>query len=147
MRTLLSFDAPFAVGLRLSAAAAATLEEPSTFDRFHDFLAAGNFTFQQSTDFPYGAFHGTRVKERVYVPDWRTHERVEYSNRLARLLTRLLEQRPDIEGSISTVPCGFSADISSQTDVAAAGRDLRHAAFLKRLCDQQRDDHCPGARA
>ena len=29
--------------------------------------------------FPLGPFHGTRVKERVYEPDWRTGERVSFT--------------------------------------------------------------------
>lgn len=137
MRGMLSFDGPFAIGLRLSAAAAAALEEPPALERFRDFLHNGHYYVPTINGFPYGAFHGTRVKERVYVPDWRTPERLAYSNRLARLLAALLEHRPDIEGSISTVPCGFGEDVASEDDLAAAVAGiLRHAAFLKRLREQ-----------
>ena len=31
--------------------------------------------------FPYGKFHGTRVKEKVYLPDWTSAERVDFTNR------------------------------------------------------------------
>ena len=40
--------------------------------------------------FPYGTFHGTRVKEEVYLPDWRDEERLRYTDELADLLAKLL---------------------------------------------------------
>jgi hypothetical protein len=52
--------------------------------------------------FPYGAFHETRVKERVYLPDWLDPERVRYTQALARVLGELLPL--GVSGSISTVP-------------------------------------------
>src|SRR5690606_24838209 len=55
--------------------------------------------------FPYGAFHGQRVKENVYLPDWRAPERVAYTRRLGDLAVQL---QPDAEVlSISTVPVAF----------------------------------------
>jgi hypothetical protein len=81
--------------------------------------------------FPYGAFHGERVKERVYLPDWRDPARLEYSNRLARLLAALLGGRRDIVGSVSTVPGAFRREVRSAADEdAIASNILRHAAHL-----------------
>ena len=55
--------------------------------------------------FPYGQFHGTRVKEQVYAPDWTSPERLVYTNLLFDLLAELL---PDgVEGSVSTLPGSF----------------------------------------
>jgi hypothetical protein len=70
--------------------------------------------------FPYGRFHGIRVKEQVYVPDWRTAERLDYTNRLFDLLAQLVP--PGVEGSVSTVPGSFKAFIRSAEDV----RSMRH---------------------
>ena len=39
--------------------------------------------------FPYGPFHGTRVKEEVYLPDWRSDERVRYTCALADLMAEI----------------------------------------------------------
>ena len=98
------------VGLRLSGAAAAELGEPRV-------LAAVRRTFLRHNDlyvftinaFPYGSFHGTRVKEQVYEPDWREEERLHFTNRCADILAALL---PDgHEGSISTVPGAFKAKV------------------------------------
>jgi hypothetical protein len=98
-------DEPFGLGLRLSGIAAAELTESETLARFKDQLSAlGAYVFTLNA-FPFGPFHGTRVKEQVYEPDWRTGERVSFTGDAAKILANLL---PDGGyGSISTVPCGF----------------------------------------
>lgn len=137
VRELLGFEGPFAVGLRLSAQAAETLEVPSALAAFRDFLREGNYYVLTINGFPYGAFHGQRVKEQVYRPDWRDAARLEYANRLARLLAALLSDRPDIEGSVSTVPGAFRAHITGDADVTLiATQMLRHAAALVSLREQ-----------
>lgn len=133
IRELLAFDGPFGIGLRLSAAAARDLEAPAALAGFREFLRAGNYYVPTINGFPYGAFHGTRVKERVYLPDWRSDERVDYTNRLARLLVRFAADCGETEASISTVPGAFRAELRSDADVdAIADRMLAHAAHLKR---------------
>jgi len=134
VRALMNFEGPFAVGLRLSAAAAASLETPATLVAFQEFLTAGDFYVPTINGFPYGAFHGQRVKERVYLPDWRDPARLDYSNRLARLLAALLDRRTDIVGSVSTVPGAFRREVRSPADEdAIASNILRHAAYLVAL--------------
>jgi hypothetical protein len=54
--------------------------------------------------FPYGDFHSERVKEQVYLPDWSTPERLQYTKDCAQILSLLLHE--GAEGSISTVPLG-----------------------------------------
>ncbi len=77
-------DAPFGLGLRLSGVAAAELVGPEPLEAFKDQLARlGAYVFTLNA-FPFGPFHGTRVKERVYEPDWRTGERVELHARRRR---------------------------------------------------------------
>ncbi|MCK6545223.1 metabolite traffic protein EboE [Myxococcota bacterium] len=124
----------FGVGLRLSAIAAEHLErEPGALDEFQRFLAAHDLYVFTINGFPYGPFHGTRVKEEVYLPDWRAPERVEYSDRLARLLAALL---PDdvAEGSVSTVPGAFGPNATTpEARAVIAANILRHAATLHTL--------------
>src|SRR5208282_2969009 len=55
--------------------------------------------------FPYGDFHGQRVKENVYVPDWSQPQRLAYTKTCADILAALLPG--DAPGSISTLPLGF----------------------------------------
>ena len=136
IRKQLNHRGPFAVGLRLSAAAAHTLENPVELGRFRDFLGDGDYYVPTLNGFPYGAFHGTRVKEQVYQPDWRAPERVDYSNRLARILVALQARQANAL-SISTVPGAFRAEVTSQAAVdAIAANVLSHAAYLKRLADE-----------
>jgi sugar phosphate isomerase/epimerase len=133
VRDRLAHVGPFAIGLRLSAAAARTLESPTVLDDFRAFLNEGDFYVPTINGFPYGAFHGTRVKERVYQPDWRDTERIDYSNRLARILVALAD--PDTGAlSISTVPGAFRSHVTSESDVETIAENLlAHAAYLRHL--------------
>jgi sugar phosphate isomerase/epimerase len=137
VRRHLAFEGTFGIGLRLSAQAAQALDDPRTFDAFRAFLADGNYYVPTINGFPFGAFHGTRVKERVYLPDWRSDERIDYSNRLARLLARLTADRGERHANVSTVPGAFREHIAGAADVdAIAIGILRHACYLKRLEDE-----------
>ena len=98
---------PFGLGLRLSARAAAELDAPRKLAEFAAWLADNGMYVFTVNGFPYGEFHGTRVKEQVYAPDWRTSQRLEYTLRLGRILAALLPE--GMEGSISTVPGSYKA--------------------------------------
>ena len=93
---------PFAIGLRLSAVAARELLSADHLDRFRDWLAATNSYVFTINGFPYGSFHGKRVKERVFQPDWTERARVEYTKDLFRILAVIA--RPETGGSVSTLP-------------------------------------------
>jgi len=125
---------PMGVGLRLSAIASEELQQPAEFERFCDFLARNDLYVFTINGFPYGPFHGTRVKEDVYQPDWQTPERLAYTNRLADLLVWLLLDDPAMEGSISTVP-GTFRPMGSEAGATARMADnlLAHAAHLVKL--------------
>jgi sugar phosphate isomerase/epimerase len=137
IRALLAHDGPLAIGVRLSAEAARALEAPEALARFRDFLRAGQYYVPTLNGFPYGAFHGTRVKERVYLPDWRDPERLDYTNRLARLLAVLAADAGLAGASVSTVPGAFRGHVQSEADVASiAAGILAHAAYLRRLREE-----------
>jgi len=56
--------------------------------------------------FPFGNFHDARVKENVYLPDWASRDRYQYTLDCAEILTELMDK--DLtDGSLSTVPLGF----------------------------------------
>ena len=69
----------YAIGLRLSDQAARELSEPAVLDAFRQWLADENCYVFTINGFPFGNFHGERVKEQVYVPDWTLAERLEYT--------------------------------------------------------------------
>jgi sugar phosphate isomerase/epimerase len=83
--------------------------------------------------FPYGAFHGRPVKEKVYRPDWLEDERLVYADTLATVLAGLMAGRTAGEGSVSTVPGCFLGRASGDAPAAVARNVLRHAAHLWRI--------------
>ena len=121
---------PFGVGLRLSAEAAEALDEPAAFAEFDAFLNEGGYYVFTINGFPYGAFHGQRVKEGAYRPDWSQEPRLTYTNRLADLLARLLPE--GMTGSVSTVPGTFKPWAEGAVD-AIADNLARHVAHLVAL--------------
>jgi sugar phosphate isomerase/epimerase len=127
-------ERPFGVGLRLSAVAATALGETAELERFRGFLRDHGLYVFTINGFPYGPFHGTRVKEDVYLPDWLDEARVQYSDQLAELLAALLPDEPGMEGTVSTVPGAFKARVRGDADQARmAELMVRHAAGLHRL--------------
>ena len=116
---------PMGIGLRLSGEAAAVARQPEALASFRDQLSAlGAYVFTINA-FPFGPFHGVRVKEDVYLPDWRDRERVTFTANSAAVLAGIL---PDgIEGSISTVPGAFKPNGRSSEAVAAMARNLMMA--------------------
>lgn len=107
VKARVSPDAPYPLGLRLSAAAARELAEPPALDAFKDLLARHDLFVTGINGFPYGTFHNTAVKTAVYQPDWADPERLAYTARLATLLAALLPEGR--AGNISTVPLGYKA--------------------------------------
>jgi len=122
-------DDAFGMGLRLSAIAANDLAQPDALAEFKNFLQQQNLYVFTLNGFPYGDFHGTPVKENVYLPDWRDNARLNYTNQLADILVSLLPEGMD--GSISTVPGAFKSLIMSDSDIAEIMENMvRHAAHL-----------------
>lgn len=110
-------DAPYGIGLWLSDMASRELSDPKVLLDFQRWLDAQNCYVFTLNGFPYGRFHGGRVKEQVYVPDWTTPERVQYTKRLFDLLAQLVPEGS--EGSVSTVPCSFKEFIRTPDQVRA----------------------------
>jgi len=133
VKAAVSPDHAFPIGLRLSQRAAAELSEAEN-ERFVRWLREHDCFVPTLNGFPYGSFHGERVKERVYLPDWRSPERAAYTMRLADLLAGWLP--PGMAGSISTVPIGFKGALGDH-DRAEVERQL--VAVLTHLQALRRD--------
>ena len=125
IKSIVAQSQPMGIGLRLSGEAAAVARQPEALASFRDQLSAlGAYVFTINA-FPFGPFHGVRVKEDVYLPDWRDRERVAFTANSAAVLAGIL---PDgIEGSISTVPGAFKPNGRSSEAVAAMARNLMMA--------------------
>jgi hypothetical protein len=122
VRNRVAPNKPYAIGLRLSQRAAEELRERATLSGFQKWLEQNHCYIFTINGFPYGQFHGTRVKEKVYLPDWTSPQRVAYTNLLFDLLAQLLPK--DVEGSVSTVPCGFKELVHSEEQWKAIRRNL-----------------------
>jgi hypothetical protein len=104
-------DQPYGIGLRLSDRAARELSEGPALAGFQRWLERHECYVFTINGFPFGQFHGRRVKEQVYAPDWTTSARLEYTTRLFDLLAQLLPAGG--EGSVSTVPGSFKEFITT----------------------------------
>lgn len=120
-------DAPYAIGLRLGQDAATELMQGERLTEFKQWLQQEDCYVFTINGFPYGSFHGTRVKEQVYRPDWTEASRVDYTNLLFDILVELLPE--GVAGSVSTLPGSFKEFI---TDDAAQGDAI--IANLAKCC-------------
>lgn len=126
VKARLTPDAAFGVGLRLSQAAVQQLMAAGELESLRGWLDAHGLYVFTLNGFPYGAFHGARVKERVYEPDWRTPERVAYTSQLTAALSGLL---PDgVPGSISTVPGAWKAAVGSPRELERMAEHVLQSA-------------------
>lgn len=145
VRRRVSPDQPYGIGLRLGAVAAeelsASAEQRGAFRRWLDETNSYVFTIN---GFPYGAFHGTRVKEKVFQPDWTTKERLVYTQQLFDLLNEFAPTGAEI--SVSTLPASFKEFIRPETaseQRATIFHNLRSCAeHIERLRERSgRDIH------
>lgn len=136
VRKAVSCDGAFGIGLRLSAAAVAELAKPDQLQQFKKLLNEQQSYVFTINGFPYGPFHGTRVKEEVYLPDWKDPERLRYTNQLADVFAEFL---PDGQtGSISTVPGAFKACVKNDQDIELIRNSIvSHCAHLVKLEQSQ----------
>lgn len=98
--------APFALGLRLSARSCRELRPE--LEKFKAFLNQNSLFVVSLNGFPYGQFHGRRIKEEVYLPDWSSPLRVAYTLDLIKILAALLPEGET--GTISTVPASYGKE-------------------------------------
>jgi hypothetical protein len=129
----------YAIGLRLSDQASRELADSQTLLKFRRWLDEHDCYVFTINGFPFGQFHGTRVKENVYRPDWTDPRRLEYTNRLFDLLAQLVPL--GIEGSVSTLPGSFKDFITSPEQERAMRdnfwRCVEHVAALSEKANRQ----------
>lgn len=105
LKQQLSPHAAFGIGLRLADCASRELLQHDNLAQFKQWLAAHDLYVFTINGFPYGSFHRQVVKDQVYSPDWFTHDRLIYTQRLIHILAALLPA--GMEGSISTLPISY----------------------------------------
>jgi hypothetical protein len=127
-RRVLPKDKPYGIGLRLSEVAARELAGSARqMAEFQEWLEMHNCYVFTINGFPYGSFHGTRVKEQVFKPDWTSPARLEYTNLLFDILAKLLP--PGMSGSVSTLP-------GSHKTFGVGADEIQHIFTHLRACSQ-----------
>ncbi len=115
---------PFGIGLRLSAEAAAQLARPKCLKAFKRWLDVNDCYVFTMNGFPYGGFHGERVKDQVHAPDWRTRERVTYTKQLFDILAELLPE--GLDGGVSTSPLSYKPWLGGGAQEQDLSRMVEH---------------------
>lgn len=120
----LGAEKEFGIGLRLSAVAARELLEGERLAEFRRWLTeTGTYVFTIN-GFPYGNFHGTRVKEQVFKPDWTARARVDYTKDLFRILAGIA--RPGTGASVSTLPGSHKTFAAEEEPIRRNLLELAH---------------------
>lgn len=123
-RRVLPMDRPYGIGLRLGQRAAQELHDsPCQLAEFQEWLERHNSYVFTINGFPYGAFHGTRVKEQVFKPDWSTQERLDYTCLLFDILAKLLPK--GMSGSVSTLPGSHKTFNVTADDIGRMFQNLK----------------------
>ena len=115
LKQRLSPEAPFGIGLRLSAAAASQVLAGDRLADFKDFLDLNRLYVALINGFPFGSFHSKVVKANVFAPDWRDRARLQYTLELAEILSRLLPEGMD--GGVSTLPLSYKPWVGNAGEV------------------------------
>ncbi len=132
----LAADAPFAIGLRLSAVAAAELLTENHLSDFKHWLESSQTYVFTINGFPYGSFHGSRVKEQVFLPDWTDRTRLGYTKNLFKILSIIAPCGS--EASVSTLPGSLKAFHADESLIFS--HLIEFAEWLENLAQQTGHD-------
>lgn len=141
----LGSNTPFALGFWSDAVFVEQMADPGNFELVKKLLSDNNFYVFTLNAFPYGQFHETPVKEKVYLPDWTTDQRTGFTCRAADFLATILPA--ETPGSISTLPGGYKkALLESGSDFAEkiAENLCRVARHLAQLAEEKGTHICLG---
>ena len=121
LKSRISPDGPFGLGLRLSALAAREAIETGSVPAFRSYLDSQGLYVAIINGYPYGSFHGAAVKDQVFSPDWTNEGRLNYTLDLLEVLGGLLSD--GVDGGISTMPLSYKP-WGLDTDWTAIVRNL-----------------------
>lgn len=120
-------------GLYLAASALAELDaDPSLRSAFQSEIRTSAWPIWTANAFPFGGFHGARVKEKAFLPDWRSAERADFSLSVAGFLSELMA--PGERGSVSSCPLGYGS--AARQDPASLRHLERVAEGLDALAER-----------
>ena len=128
LKAEISPQAPLGIYLRLSAFAARQLAQPSEMASFRDYLSSTGLYVVGIDTRAFGARRGRAVKDAAYRPDWTDPERLDYSDRAARVMAQLAPGTRT--GTVVTIPGLLAASNDSKAAEQVVFNLLRHVATL-----------------
>jgi sugar phosphate isomerase/epimerase len=129
-------ELPYPIGLRLSAIAASELLQNDNLQNFKNWLASNNCSVFTINGFPYGSFHGTRVKDKVFLPDWTSPDRISYTKNLFKIIAEIAPKHTG--GSVSTLPGSHKSFSADETLIRQNLIEI--ASFIEDLSQQHQID-------
>lgn len=115
IKSQVSPEKPFGIGLRLSHKSAEVLLENNHLEVFKNWLINNDLYVFTMNGFPFGDFHDVVIKDQVHTPDWTTNDRYVYTKNLIKILTFLLPEGMD--GGISTSPLSYKYWFKNKEEV------------------------------
>jgi sugar phosphate isomerase/epimerase len=120
-------DRPLGIGLWLPNSAAQELSSSDDIQHFGRWLQDRRLLPFTMNGFPFDNFHLPVVKHRVYRPTWAEQQRLDYTVKLAKILSQLHAGTLCNLASISTLPIGWPGHDDNE-QLHLAGENLRKLA-------------------
>ena len=111
------------------------LQHRDLLEEYKDKLSSLNLAIFTANAFPMSDFHESRVKEKAFLPDWRSEERLFYTQSVAKCLAFLGQEEQPL--SISTCPIGYSSEsvcnksVENLKIIAQEFRDLEQSKKIR----------------
>ena len=122
------------IGLWLSDSSCQDLQSEDATLEFVEWLKERRLNAYTFNAFPFGDFHDAVVKHSVYRPDWTQECRLVYSQAIASLLSRIIDENQF--GTISTLPLGWPSNPDESFFQKCAVNLVEMSAFLRRVKDE-----------
>ncbi len=124
---------PIALGLWLDAGAIEELQSTAEFAKLKSLLKQNNFYVFTVNAFPYGKFHNEPVKDNVYLPNWTSELRRDFTCKVADILSELLPE--GVIGSISTLPGGYRKHFERSSSLTKLRLACRTSNYEDEIAD------------
>lgn len=128
LKASLSPFKPFGIGLRLSDLAAQELLAEGNLGKFKEWLSDNQLYIFTINGFVYGNFHGQRIKEQAYAPDWSNEGRRNYSLNLVCILKALTPEGG--ENGFSTSPISYKPWLNKEQRLKTFDTACFHIAHI-----------------
>lgn len=102
-------------GISLCVSKNMTIDLEKNISNFKIWIKKNNVYIFLINGFVYKTFHQKKIKENIYLPDWTSSKRVNYTINLINILNKLMTNR--CNGGISTLPISFKLWIKFKNNI------------------------------